>query len=192
MIIFKVFGIEFKVSFLFLCLISWSLLYDKNKILLIYLCSYFFHEISHILLVYLFSGRVKTITFTSFGISIKKTTELSIVREILILSAGCLGNLLLILIFLCLDLQLIVLINLFIIIFNLIPLENFDGGQILKLLFDDFLKTRNLYKIFRIILILAVTLLLIYFFIMTMYIQKTKFIFIVLLLSLSYFFENKA
>ena len=190
MIIFNFLNVKFKVSFLFLFLISWFFLYDVNNIALICFISSFFHELSHILVLNIFSASIETISFSITGISIKKDKDLPFLKEFFVLIAGCLGNLALILFSLHFKLKIVLFVNVLILIFNLLPIEKLDGGQILKLFLERFLNFNLSYKIFNFIsnlfsLILTVTMVvLIYYF------KETKFIFPMILILISNLFEN--
>ena len=189
MIKFKVFGIQFKVSFLFLCLICWFFLNSKQTVALIYFFSSLFHEIFHILAFLICSVKIDLISFTVFGISIFKKQQIQFKKEFLILIFGCLGNLTLVLIFLILNLKLVVFVNLFILIFNILPFEKFDGGAIFKLILERFLNFKTAFKICK-VASNAVGLILFLFSALTVFYFKNKnILFAFFLFLLSPFFE---
>ncbi len=190
MIIFNLFKIKFKVSFFFIFLISWFLLYDVNNVALICLISSLFHEFSHILILNLFSSKIEVISFNVTGISIKKKDELSFLKEFFVLIFGCLGNLFLILFSLHFKLKILLAVNILIFIFNLLPIEKLDGGQILRLFLEKFLNFNLCSKIcnfvsnfFSLILTLMMIVLIYYF-------KETKFIFPIFLILISNLFES--
>ena len=170
MIKFKIFGINIKISFLFLCLICWFFINTNYKIALIYFFSLILHEIFHILAFIICSVKIELISFKVFGINIIKKQQVQFKKEFFILIFGCFGNLLLILIFSILKLKLVVFVNLLILVFNMLPFEKLDGGEILKLVLERFLNFRVSFKICktliynRILLFLFVVLFLILLF----------------------------
>ena len=156
MIIFKFFGIKFKISFLFLSLIAWMFLFDKDSIFLIYFFSTIAHEISHILFLKLFDVKIREISFTAFGFVIKKEKEVAILQEILILMSGCVANFALILIFLFFKKNIVVIINLLILVFNMLPFEKLDGGEILNIVLENFLNFKLSFFICKVMSMLTI------------------------------------
>ena len=150
MIKFKICGIKFKISFLFIFFISWLLIYGNDKIAYIYLISLIFHEIMHILTLTIFYVKPKVIYFSIYGLSIKKEKELPLFKEFIVLVSGCFGNLVIFTLALFFNLHILALVNLCIFVFNMIPLEKLDGGQILQLVCYKFLKYETSIKLIKI------------------------------------------
>lgn len=189
MIKFKIFGIQFKISFLFLCLISWFFLNSKYIIALIYFFSFLVHEVFHILAFLACSVKIDSISFTVFGINIFKKQQLEFKKEFLILISGCLGNLTLILIFLILNLKIVVFVNFFILILNILPFEKFDGGEIFRLILERFLNFKVSFKICKIVSNLIGFFLILFSFLALFYFKNKNILFAFFLLLLAPFFE---
>lgn len=190
MIRFKIFGVNFSISFLFLCLVSWFLVFDINNIALICLVSSLAHEISHILFLNLFSVKIEGVSFKVFGLSIKKNKQLTFSKELLVLISGCFLNLIFVLVFLKLNNMYVVFINLIILIFNLMPISVFDGGQILKLLLERLIGCEKSFKICLNISIVFSCFLLAFVFFVVFYVKDFKFLFVFLIYILAFIFED--
>ena len=190
MIIFNFLNVKFKISFLFLFLISWFFLYDVGNVAFICFISSLFHELSHILVLNILSAKIETVSFNVTGISIKKDEDLTFLKEFFVLISGCLGNLVLILFSLHFKLKIVLFVNVLILIFNLLPIEKLDGGQILKLFLEEFLNFNLSYKIFNFISNLFSLILTLVMIVLIYYFKETKFIFPIFLILISNFFEN--
>ena len=138
MIRFRILGINFSVSFLYICLISVFLIYDNSGIVMWSIFSSFFHESFHIIFLYVFSAKPKCVCFELSGIKLIKAKELNFLQDIIVLISGCFGNL--ILFFVCCNFNLRVgaVVNLCLFAFNLLPSITLDGGQILFRIFENF------------------------------------------------------
>lgn len=104
------------------------------------------HEGGHIAAMLLTGTRLRRLTFHFGGISIKKdksSSELSLIKEIIILSAGSFVNF--IIAFLCLikskSLPLYITTGLG--LFNLLPFSRLDGGRIIKAVAESIDPTAN-------------------------------------------------
>lgn len=148
MIKFEIFGTKIKISFLFVCFISWMLLNNKHNITQIYIFSALFHECSHILAIMIFSSSIKEIKFEICGVTIKAQKKLSNPKELIVLASGCFGNFVLLIFFTILKLKTAAIINLIILAINILPHEKLDGGQIL---FKILSSVTNSYTSFKII-----------------------------------------
>ena len=138
MIKFKIFGVNFSISFLYICLISTFLLYDKSGIVMWGIFSSFFHESFHVIFLYIFSAKPKSICFELSGIKLIKSSELNFLQDIIVLISGCLGNLILFFICCRFNIQIGAVVNLCLFVFNLLPSITLDGGQILFRIFEKF------------------------------------------------------
>ncbi len=93
------------------------------------------HEAGHIAAARLAGVRVRCLTFQAGGISLVSdppTAYAGFFREMLILSAGCLVNLMLAFISRLRGDELFYLVNLSLGMFNLLPFSSFDGGRMLS------------------------------------------------------------
>ena len=190
MIKFKLFCVNFSVSFLFISLICWIFVYDVDGIAIIYLLSSIVHEVAHILTLLIFSVRIEKISLNVFGFNIKKAKSLSFYKEFFVLFSGCFSNFILILIFIFLKNKIAVSINGVILILNLLPIHMMDGGQILKLILDKFLSNEKSYKILKNTSIFFSLFLLFFILFIIIYFKNVKFIFIFLLYVFSFIFEE--
>ncbi len=132
---FRLAGARIRVSFFFLLMLALFLLQDQFQLAPILIFSMLFHELGHLLLLCLWGKRITGLTLTPFGIGITTptTTRLSYGKEISIVLAGSLVNLLLAGIFYCLpNGALASAINLVMGLFNLLPILPLDGGQALN------------------------------------------------------------
>ena len=127
---FKKIKVHITFGFLFLVAISSSSA-DNTSLFCLLFC--LFHEASHLLAMYLFGIRISRIKFYGGGIKIVSETlvSLSKLKSAVIYFAGCFCNLLLALVLAKIKPDL-AFINLFLGIFNLLPISYFDGGKLLQ------------------------------------------------------------
>ncbi|MCC8196146.1 MAG: hypothetical protein LIO49_04995 [Ruminococcus sp.] len=130
MISFRILRVDFRIGFGFLLVTAVSFL-EPNGITGICLFFCFMHELGHLFAMKITGAEVTAIRFYGGGIGISADTEeLSKPARLLIYSAGCLTNIVFALV-------LKDPINLAIALFNLMPVNYFDGGMILRLLFPN-------------------------------------------------------
>lgn len=153
-------GINVRISFLFIALLATMLLINDRTIVYYGLISAFIHEASHLIIYYIFFNKPKEINFHITGIkAIKQSRLLCYNKEIIMLLGGSLSNIIVLL--LCLFLNKYLLfgyVNLFLGAFNLLPIGNFDGGQILSLLLKKHNKPIIIKKIISIIFCVLIVL----------------------------------
>ncbi len=126
------------LSFTFFALIAVVTVWDTSlgvKVIVALLCC-ILHELGHISAMCFFGSSPARIIFYAGGIKIQtaKNKLVSHDQEIIILLAGCTVNLLIALMIyiLCGHLNHFAYANLFLGIFNLMPVKYFDGGRILN------------------------------------------------------------
>ncbi|MBE6815201.1 MAG: hypothetical protein E7522_07120 [Ruminococcaceae bacterium] len=140
---FKFKNIKITVSFTFFALIILLVIFNKNDFL--YLSCFFaiIHELGHLFFLNKFGVKICELKISLFGANIKTESfkKISMKKEIIILLSGPLVNLIFsaVLYFVNLiiknvDLSNLILINLGLAIFNLMPFYNFDGGKIIEIL----------------------------------------------------------
>ncbi len=138
--IFKLFGIKIRISFLFIALISTFVLIESSKMMVYGLSAALIHELGHILVMIFVGSKPSEIAFGVFDVNIKDydRNKRNYVQDIFILIGGPLANLfgvgILYLLHYVMGNQNTVLSiseNLFLCVFNLLPIESLDGGQIL-------------------------------------------------------------
>lgn len=140
---FKFKNIKITVSFTFFALIILLIIFNKNDFL--YFTCFFaiIHELGHLFTLNKFGVKICELKISLFGANIKTESfkKISIKKEVIVLLSGPLINLCFsaVLYFVNLiiknvDLSNLILINLGLGIFNLLPFYNFDGGKIIEIL----------------------------------------------------------
>ncbi len=140
---FKFKNIKITISFTFFALIILLVIFNKNDFL--YLSCFFaiIHELCHLFFLNKFGVKICELKISLFGANIKTESfkKISIKKEVIVLLSGPLVNLIFsaVLYFVNLiiknvDLSNLILINLGLGIFNLMPFYNFDGGKIIEIL----------------------------------------------------------
>lgn len=140
---FKFKNIKITVSFTFFALIILLVIFNKNDFL--YFTCFFaiIHELGHLFFLNKFGVKICELKISLFGANIKTESfkKISIKKDVIVLLSGPLVNLIFsaVLYFVNLiiknvDLSNLILINLGLGIFNLMPFYNFDGGKIIEIL----------------------------------------------------------
>jgi len=136
-------NIKITISFTFFALIILLVIFNKNDFL--YLSCFFaiIHELGHLFFLNKFGVKICELKISLFGANIKTESfkKISIKKDVIVLLSGPLVNLIFsaVLYFVNLiiknvDLSNLILINLGLGIFNLLPFYNFDGGKIIEIL----------------------------------------------------------
>ena len=136
-------NIKITISFTFFALIILLVIFNKNDFL--YLSCFFaiIHELGHLFFLNKFGVKICELKISLFGANIKTEgfKKISIKKDVIVLISGPLVNLIFsaVLYFVNLiiknvDLSNLILINLGLGIFNLLPFYNFDGGKIIEIL----------------------------------------------------------
>ena len=137
---FYIFGCTFTVSFPFLTIITVLLLVDENGTMLYGVLAALIHELGHIFAMIIKKSKPQKISFRAFDINIVDNNRIkrSYSDDIFILAAGPLSN-----IVFCVVLYFTYKLtgfmwlirpmyeNIFIAVFNILPIDTLDGGQIL-------------------------------------------------------------
>lgn len=147
MIDFKIKNISIKISFSFFSLFAVLFYSNESSKILMALFSCILHEIGHILLMCLFKCPPRQLIFYGGGMKLTPNCRLiSYKKEIAVLSAGCIINLVLgfLLIYINTFIEFAVA-NITLGLFNLLPFRAFDGGQIIKIIFDN-LQNQNVLR----------------------------------------------
>ena len=100
--------------------------------------SSFFHEIGHLLAILVLKQKVDRIEFSLFDIKIKSNYYVSFSKELIITLSGVAFNFILFLFFIR-TIRIFALANLFIGIFNLLPVSTLDGGQAINIILNKFI-----------------------------------------------------
>lgn len=161
----KVFGIEFKVSYLLVFVFALIAVFDKEYRLLICFVSAFFHEMGHILAMCKNGCKPETVICKLFDIKIidNKRALTSFKANLIIVLSGVSVNFLLAMLAyaVCYFSQIEIFfttsaVNFLMGIFNLLPVSNLDGGQALYLILTRKLSFESADKIIDILTFLLI------------------------------------
>lgn len=133
-----------KVTFqyIYVAVLVTVLVLDKNGGIFCCFLASFFHEIGHLIALICLKQRVDEVRFTVFDIQIRSSHYLDFKREIIITLSGVAFNFLLSIFFYRI-IPLFSLANLFIGIFNILPVSTLDGGQAINLFFCRFISPKK-------------------------------------------------
>ena len=124
-------GVEISFQFYYFALLTIVLIFDKSGGIFCCFLSSFFHEIGHLLAILVLKQKVDRIEFSLFDIKIKSNYYVSFSKELII-------NFILFLFFIR-TIRIFALANLFIAIFNLLPVSTLDGGQAINIILNKFI-----------------------------------------------------
>ncbi|MCH5202303.1 MAG: hypothetical protein J1F17_03765 [Oscillospiraceae bacterium] len=141
-------------QFIYVALLVIVLMLDNSGGIFCCFLASFFHEIGHLSALLLLKQKVDEIKFSVFDIKIKSTCFVGFSRELIIVLSGVTMNFLLC-IFLYRIIPLFSLANLFIGIFNILPVSTLDGGQALKLILCNFLSQKKANLIINILTVIV-------------------------------------
>ena len=137
---FTLFRCRFTISLPFAALLALLLLFDRTGVMPLDLAAVFLHEAAHFLAMRAFGQSPSSVDLKIGRIQIKKPPSMTYWQEMVISAAGAGANLLSTLIsgFIYLvmpfhPLLLFAAVNLFVGLFNLLPVNGLDGGRILRL-----------------------------------------------------------
>lgn len=158
---FEFLNIKFYLSFWAVALLTFSVVssVDGQDILLLCLISASLHEAGHLILICKSKGKPRGINIYPSEIQIiSNSVNLSLKEDILITLAGVFTNFILsavfYFIFLLYNLRLFYdfsVCNLIMGIFNILPIESLDGGQLLRMLISTRLPPKTVDTIFNIL-----------------------------------------
>lgn len=162
MIRLKVFGVPIQFSFLFIALLSLMLFLDQSGVAFWGSIAAALHEIGHVVALWICHNKPALLSFEVTGIRLVEGRKgLSFFCEIFVLGAGCMVNLMLFLLSLHFGWFTFATANFCVGSFNLLPSGVLDGGRILQTVLSQFLSTKTVHLICRIISLLLVLFLLI-------------------------------
>lgn len=140
---FKFKNIKITISFTFFALIILLVIFNKNDFLYFTCIFAIFHEFGHLFALNKFGVKISEFKISLFGANIKTESfkKIPIKNEIIILFSGPLINFTFSIVLCFINLFIknemfnkLILINLGLAIFNLLPFYNFDGGKIIETL----------------------------------------------------------
>lgn len=156
------FGINIKVKFMFVAVITIFLILDKTGIAIFMFIATITHELGHVMALLSLGYKPSELSFEIIGIKlIQPIKTINYIKEIIIYISGPLINIIMFtVLYFCSAqasfMKVFAYIHLFIGIFNLLPIGTLDGGRVLNLLFRLFLGYRISNKLSLIISILLV------------------------------------
>ena len=158
MIKFELFGTEIDLDFTFFAVLALFFFFDSGTGLCAFL-SCIFHELGHLIVIGICGIPTERLMF--YGGGIQLTADIgncSFSARIAVLSAGCVFNLLLAaLLFLC-GVDTVAAVNVFLCLFNLLPVSHLDGGRLAAEILGHFCepyKAEHLLRLLRIVVITA-------------------------------------
>ena len=193
---FRLFGIDFEITFLFTALIAFVIAMNSPFNVLITILSSLLHETGHLIMMCSLNNYPQCVRFEITGMNIKRqpSVKISTKNEIFIALGGPLANafiLLLSCVMLCFfqngNTFTIACVNLILMTFNLLPIKRLDGGMALYFLLSKKFSSDicgKVLKITSIIFIIILYLWGIYVFVSTNYNISVLIIAIFLTLSL--------
>lgn len=161
----RLFGVPVAVSFWFLAAVALFAVVERGALMLYMLLPIAIHELGHLLVMAALRVRVTAVSFTLIGIDIRRERghTLSYPAEGAVILGGVCANALTALglhlfCFASMRMQFLIAANIAVAIFNLLPIGDLDGGQLLKLITARFLPPGAARAISRIagLLVLAV------------------------------------
>lgn len=146
---FKIFGIEFEFQYVAVLILTVALLFDKSHKVSFCLLGAVIHELGHIVAMLCFSIKPRAIRFRIFDVAIEENTEKTSHADFFITLAGPIFNLIFAGLF-CYINKDFCLCNIALCVFNLLPVDTFDGGHALFLLLTKRLSINTTYLILKI------------------------------------------
>lgn len=145
MVEFTIFKTKIQIGFLFTATLSLLSLMDKSGSVFLSVVFSLLHELGHIIAMSICKEQIDSLAFHPFGISmkLKNSSALSLGEEVFILISGCAVNLIFAIIPIT---PTTTYINIGILLFNILPIANLDGGRIVRLFLTRFFgeKTGNI------------------------------------------------
>ena len=131
---------RYKIDFTFALTVTLMLLLCSEETVIISLISSMLHEIGHLIFMFIFNQRVISVTFGCFGVRIEKLEQsLSYKKEAMIALGGIMVNFIIAIFsgthyyILRSDFSLkLMAVNIFIALFNMIPVDTLDIGRVLR------------------------------------------------------------
>lgn len=198
---FKVFDIDFEITFLFAALIAFVITLNSPFNVLVTIAFSLFHETGHLIAMFLSGNKPQCVRFEITGMNIKRqpSVKISTKNELLIALGGPLSNAIILLIscvFLCFfendKILIIACVNLVLMTLNILPIKKLDGGMALYYFLCNYFDASVCSKILKITSIIFISLLYLwgaYVFISTDY--NISVLIIAIFLTLSLFDKNE-
>ncbi len=163
---FNVFGIKVRISFLMIMLVTLSVVTAGVGQTLVFLCIIcaFLHELGHLIFIYFFNGKPDKIVINLFEVKIHSDMPLtSKWKDVIIAFSGIASNLLFSafagIIYYFYQNQFLLdflLCNLCVASINLLPVQSFDGGQLLYLFLSAIMGDKSAYSVVFVLTIILI------------------------------------
>ncbi len=145
---FKLFDIEIELQFFAVLALTTALLLDKSsKVALCLLCA-FIHECGHLVMMLCLRKKPKSIKLRVFDIAIKENCDKTFLSDLFITLAGPLFNLIFACILYFFNTPLCVC-NMTLCVFNMLPIDTFDGGHALYIILRKKFRDRTVCVILK-------------------------------------------
>lgn len=139
---FELFSIRFKVPFLSVAVMSCVLILDESFKVCACFIAAIIHECGHLIAMYITGKRPKSIKVSLFDICIQADTHRGDMNDLFITLSGPVFNLLFAAVLYPFSFKLFAC-NIVIAVFNLLPVETFDGGHALKVMLNTVLNEKT-------------------------------------------------
>lgn len=133
---FKLFGIEFEISFLFTAVLAVIVATDNTGNIYLFFFAAVIHEAAHLLTMVLLKAKPSAVKLIPGGINIVECSVKTSFEDIVILLSGPLANLICYFVFEN-DFS---ALNLLLFIYNMLPVNGLDGGRIVYIVISKFAK----------------------------------------------------
>ena len=130
-------GVELSFQYLYFALLTVVLIIDKTGGIFCCFLASFFHEIGHLIAIILLKQKVNRVEFSLFDVKICSSYNVSLSKELIIVLSGVTFNLILFIFFYRI-IPMFALANLFIGLFNALPVSTLDGGQAINILLSRY------------------------------------------------------
>lgn len=164
---FKIKGIDFEITFLFVALITFIITMNAPTNVIITVLSSLFHEAGHLITMSAVGNKPQMVRFELTGMNIKRaqSIKISTKNELLIALGGPLTNGIVFVIsciLICFYenefLIIVACINLILMTFNLLPVKRLDGGMALYFLLSRYFDSEMCSLILKITSVIFITL----------------------------------
>ncbi len=129
---FRLFGVEFEISFLFTAALALIVATDKTGNIFLFFTAAAIHEAAHLVTMVILKSKPSGVKLIPGGINIVDNSAKTPLEDVLILVSGPLSNLICFFAFKN-DFS---AINLLLFIYNMLPISGLDGGRIVHIFFS--------------------------------------------------------
>ena len=134
-------GVEVSFQYLYFAVLTVVLIIDKTGGIFCCFLASFFHEMGHFIAIILLKQKVNRVEFSLFDVKICSSYNVSFSKELIIVLSGVTFNFILF-IFCYRIIPMFALANLFIGLFNVLPVSTLDGGQAINILLSRYFSQR--------------------------------------------------